>query len=120
MSNISFHFRHKFHHAALSPSIMSHHQVNNKCNRVKRTLLKMAKFMSCVIFYYFITCYVFSEATTTVLESFKFHKKTPVLESLFLLKMMKLYKDICSACISRTSAEIFFSYIDVINISKIQ
>ena len=27
----------------------------------------------------------------------------------FFLKMMKLYKDICSAWISRTSAEIFFS-----------
>ena len=105
MSNTSFHFRHKFLMSACSSqipaasclSIMSHHQINNKCNRVKRTLLKMAKFMSCVIFYYFITCYVFSEATTTVLESFKFHKKTPVLESLFFLKIMKLYKDICSA-----------------------
>ena len=38
----------------------------------------------------------------------------------FFLKMMKLYKDICSAWISRTSAEIFFSQIDVINVSKIQ
>ena len=33
---------------------------------------------------------------------------------------MKLYKDICSAWISRTSAEIFFSQIDVINVSKIK
>ena len=31
---------------------------------------------------------------------------------------MKLYKDICSAWISCTSAEIFFSQIDVINVSK--
>ena len=38
----------------------------------------------------------------------------------FFLKMMKLYKDICSAWIRRTSAEMFFSYIDVINVSKIQ
>ena len=28
----------------------------------------------------------------------KFHRKTPVLESHFFLKMMKLYKGICSAC----------------------
>ena len=33
---------------------------------------------------------------------------------------MKLYKDICSASVSRTFAEIFFSKIDVINVSKIQ
>ena len=38
----------------------------------------------------------------------------------FFLKMMKLYKDICSAWISRTSAEILFSQINVINVSKIQ
>ena len=31
----------------------------------------------------------------------KFHRKTPVLESLFFLKMMKLYKDICSAWINQ-------------------
>ena len=37
----------------------------------------------------------------------KFHLKTPELESLFLIKMMELYKDICSAWISRTSAQIF-------------
>ena len=38
----------------------------------------------------------------------------------FFLKTMKLYKDICSAWMSRTSAEIFFSQIDAINVSKIQ
>ena len=42
----------------------------------------------------------------------KFHRETTVLESLFFLKMMKLYKDICSAWISRTSAESFFLLID--------
>ena len=36
----------------------------------------------------------------------------------FFLKTMKLYKDICSAWISRTSAGIFFLQIDVINISN--
>ena len=35
-------------------------------------------------------------------------------------KTMKLYEDNCSAWISRTSAEIFFSQIDAINVSKIQ
>ena len=41
--------------------------------------------------------------------SWKFHGKTPVLESLFFLKMMKLYKDICSAWINHTFVE-FFSH----------
>ena len=35
-------------------------------------------------------------------------------------KTVKLYNDICSASIDRTSAEIFFSQIDVINGSKIK
>ena len=34
--------------------------------------------------------------------------------------MMKLYKNIYSAWITRTSPEIFFSQIDVVNVSKIQ
>ena len=38
---------------------------------------------------------------------------------LFFLKTMKLCKGICSAWISRTSAAIFLSEIDVINVSKI-
>ena len=38
----------------------------------------------------------------------KFHTKKPVMQS-FFLKMMKLYKDICSAWINCTSAE-FFSH----------
>ena len=41
---------------------------------------------------------------------YKFHRKIPVLKSLFFLKMMKLYKGICSAWISlNTSAEFSFS-----------
>ena len=50
----------------------------------------------------------------------KFHRKTPVLESLLFLKIMKLRKNICSAWISRTFAEIFSSSIEVTNVSKIQ
>ena len=38
----------------------------------------------------------------------EFHRKTSVLESLFSLKMTKLYKGICSAWISGTSADFFF------------
>ena len=45
----------------------------------------------------------------------KFHRKTPVLESLFFVKMTKLYKDISSASIIHTSAKI-----DIKNISKMQ
>ena len=40
--------------------------------------------------------------------------------SIFFLKRIKFYKDICSAWISRTSAEIFFSQTGVINVSKIK
>ena len=40
--------------------------------------------------------------------------------SIFFLKRVKFYKDICSAWISRTSAEIFFSQTGVINFSKIK
>ena len=67
--------------------------------------------MPYVIFYYIIICFVFSEAITTFTTFHKFYRKTPVLESLFFLKMMKLCKDICSAWICRTSAK-FFILID--------
>ena len=43
---------------------------------------------------------MFSEATTTVLESFANSTGKHLCWSLFFLKIMKLYKDICSAWIS--------------------
>ena len=56
-------------HATSCSSLMSHYRANNQCDRVKgwhwRWLIYTPH-----IFYYVITCYLFSEATTSVLESF--------------------------------------------------
>ena len=91
---------HAHHHRHIS-SLMSHHWVHNKCNRVKGWHWRW------LIYSLRNICYMFSEATTSFWKFHKFHLKTPELESLFLIKMMELYKDICSAWISRTSAQIF-------------
>ena len=58
MSNTSFRFRHTFLLSACSSqgrttscsSLMSYHQVNNKCNKVKRTALKMVNLCSTLKF----------------------------------------------------------------------
>ena len=56
-------------HVTSCSSLMSHYRANNQCDRVKgwhwRWLIYTPH-----IFYYVITCYMFSEATTSVLESF--------------------------------------------------
>ena len=57
---------------------------------------------------YYLICYVFSEATTTVLENFHNSTGKHLFWSLFFLKMMKLCKGICSEWISCTSTYIFF------------
>ena len=75
MSNTSFCFRRKFllsaHtsqiHATSCLSLISHHQVNNKCNRVKGQHWRWLT--SAYVIFYYIICFVFSEATTNVLES---------------------------------------------------
>ena len=64
--------------------------------------------MPYAIFYYVIMLHVFRSKHHCPWKFHKFHRKTPALESLFFLKMMKLYKGICSAWISRTSAKKFF------------
>ena len=69
---------------------------------------------------YVILCYVFSEANTTVLKSFTDSTEKLVLEPVFFLIMMKLFKDICSVRINHASAEICSSQTDFINRSKIQ
>ena len=56
-------------HAISCSSLMSHHRVKNKSKRVKNSI-ENGSFMCFVIFYYIIICYVFSEASTPVLESF--------------------------------------------------
>ena len=118
-----FYFRHMFllfacsfqSHATCS-SLISYYRVSNKCNRI-RTALKMANL-----------CTTYFSLRNNILRVFrsnhhcsgkfhKFHKKTPVLKPIFFLKMIFSLKDICSAWTSCTSAAIFFSQIDVINIT---
>ena len=125
----TFHFRHTFllsahssqshmpHHAV---GLMSHHWVNNKCNRVKGwhwrwLIFALRNFLLCSTMFR-----VFRSNHHCSWKFHKFHRKTPVLESLFFLKMMKLYKGICSAWMRHTSAKIFFSQIDIVTVSKIQ
>ena len=57
--------------------------------------------MPCIIFYNVIRCYVFSEATTTVLNSFTNSTEKHLCWSLFFKKMMKLYKDIILFCMNK-------------------
>ena len=96
-------------HATSCLSHMSHHRVNNKCNRVKRTTLKMANLPLCDDFYYIVICCVFRSNHHCSWKFQKFHRKTPVLKSLSFLKIMKLYKDICFAWISCTFVKTFSS-----------
>ena len=77
LTNTSFCFRHTLllstrfsqSYAPSYSSLMPHHWVNDKCNGVKGSYWRWLIFALCN-FYYIIICYVFSEATTTVLESF--------------------------------------------------
>ena len=109
MSNTSFHFRHTFLLPTRSSQsnvtsclcLMSHHRVNNKCNRIKGRRWRWL--------FYALRNFLLRNNMFRVFKSNrhcswkfrKFHRKTPVLESLFFLKMMKLYKDICSAWINQ-------------------
>ena len=61
--------------------------------------------MPYVIFYSVIISYVFSEATTTVPESFT--NSTGKHVCIFGLEIIKLCKDICSTWISCTFAKTF-------------
>ena len=101
MSNTSFHFRHMLllsahssqSHATSCSSLMSHHQVNNTCNRVKgqhwRWLIYALRHFS---LRNNMLC-VFRSNHHCSWKFHEFHGKTPVLKSLFFLKLMKLYKD---------------------------
>ena len=84
---------------------MSHHWVNNKCNRVKgqcqRWLIYALR--KCLLCNNMLR--VFRSNRHCSWNFHKFHGKTLVLESLFFLRMMKLYKYNCSAWISPTSAK---------------
>ena len=90
---------------------MSHHWINNKCNRVKRKALKIYALIYALhnFLLYINTLPVFRSNHQGSWKFHKFHRKTPMLESLFFFKIMKLYKDICSAWIRHTFAKTFSS-----------
>ena len=103
MSNTSFPFRNMLllsarfsqSHPTSCSSLMFYHWVSNKCDRVKGHHWRWLIYAPSN---FLLPNNMFSEATT---------RKTP-LWSLFFLKMMKLDKEICSAWINRTSADILF------------
>ena len=103
MINTSFPSRHTLpllahssqNHATSCSSLMSHHRVNNKCNRVKGQHWRWLIYA--LHNFYYVMCFVFWEASVTVLDSFTKSTEKHLLESLFFLKIIKLYKDICSA-----------------------
>ena len=94
-------------HATSFSSLMSHHRVNNKYNRVKGQHWKWLAYTLCNFLLRNNMLRVFRSNHHCSWELHEFHRKTPVLESLFFLKIVKLYKDICSAWISRSSVDIF-------------
>ena len=82
---------------------MSHHQVNNKCNWVKRQCWQIYALCNFLLY----TLPVFRSNHNCSWKFHKFHRKTPVLGSLFFLTMIKLYNNICSAWISCITANFF-------------
>ena len=84
---------------------MSNHRVNNKCNRVKRQHWRWLIY-TLRNFYYIIICSVFSEATTTVLESFINSTGKHLCWSLFLKKLQ--------AC--RPISCLFFSLYSIVHV----
>ena len=95
----SFHIMLEFH--------LSSSGVNNKCITVKGQhwiwlIYALHNFVLCN------NLHVLKSNHHCYWKFHKFHRKTPVVESLFSLKMLKLYKEIFTAWTSRTSADIFF------------
>ena len=124
LSNTSFCFEPKFllsahssqSHTTSCSSLMSHHWVNNKCNRVKgqhwRWLI-YALALRNFLLHNNVTC--FQKQPLLFLKVSQIPQENTCVGVSFFFKMTKLYKDISSAWIIRTSAEI-----DVINVSKTQ
>ena len=92
-----------------SCNIMLEHRVNNKSSRVKG---RHWRWLIYCLRNFLLHDNMLRVSRSNHPFSWKFHKfyrKKPVLESLFFLKIMKLYKDICSAWISHTFAQTFSS-----------
>ena len=121
LSNTSFWFRHKFllsahssqSHTTSCSSLMSHHRVNNKCNRGQhwRWLIYALALRNFLL--HNVTC--FQKQPLLFLKVSQIPQENTCVGVSFSFKMTKLYKDISSAWIICTSAEI-----DVINVSKTQ
>ena len=78
-------------HATLGLSLMFHHWVKNKCNRVKGRCWIWLIYAICI----FLLCNNMLHIFRSNHRSWKFHKfhrKTPVLESLFSLKWQNYIK----------------------------
>ena len=117
ISNTTLHFRHSFLLSASSSqnqvtsysSLLSHHQVNNKCNRVKGQHWRLLIYiLHNFLLYNNIWC-VF-RSNHQFLKVSQIPKENICVGVYFFFKMMKLYKDICSALISHTSAKFFLIY----------
>ena len=110
MSNTSFHFKHMFllsafsfqSHATSCSSIMSHYRFNNKRNRVKGQCWRWLIYTLHSFLLHNMLC-SFRSNQHCSWKFHKFHRKTPVLESLFerivgycfFFKMMKLSRLFC-------------------------
>ena len=102
MSNTSFAFRHMLLlsacsiqiHATSRLSFMSHHRINNKCNRVRGQHWRWLIHVIRNLLLHNSMLRVFRSNHDCSWKFHEFHCKTHLLESLFYLKIMKLYKDI--------------------------
>ena len=128
MSNTSFPFRYMSRpsvrssesHAISCSSLMSHHRVKNKSKIVKEQHWRWLIYALRNFLLRNNMLRVFRSKHPCSWKFNEFHMEAPVLECLFFLKMMKLYKDIYSAWISRTSADICLWYADIPSVLKIQ
>ena len=100
MNSTSFPFRHILllcanfsqSHATSCLSRMSHHWVNSKCNRAKGQHWRWLIYAH--VTYYVIICYMFSEATTTVLEGFRNSTEKHLCWSLFFaIDLLLFYRE---------------------------
>ena len=113
MSNTSFRFDTFLLSARSSQSLatscsglMSHHRVNNKCNRVKGQRWRWLIYaLRRFLLHNNVMC--FQKQPPLFLKVSQIPQENTCVWVSFFFKIMKLYKDICSARINRTSAETF-------------
>ena len=114
MNNTSFSFRHMLllsscslqNHATSCSSLMSRHRVKNKWNRVKEQHWRWLIYALHNFVLHNVTC--FQKQPSLFLKVSWISQENTCFGVSFFLKKMKLYKDLSSAWISCTSANIFF------------